>query len=166
MTLKLEHVSPATIRPRQRAWRTHPPDQLALLRGSIARFGIVEPVLVNSRNQVVCGAAIVEAAKAEGIALIPITRVEHLTDEELRAYAIAANRLADLAGYDEELLAEELKELASLLEEPDLSVLGFEQGDLDRLLGLTEAVVDDEDTRKTRPSGGRPEPNCKKCTNF
>lgn len=144
MCLKLEYISPKSIRPRERAWRTHPREQIELLRRSVRRFDVVEAVLVDSQDRVVCGSAIVEAAIAEGLETIPVARVDHLTDDELRAYAIAANRLADLAGYDEALLAEELQEIASLLEEPDLSVLGFEQGELDRLLGLTELADDGE----------------------
>jgi hypothetical protein len=142
MRLKIENIPVSSIKPRERPWRTHPPEQLALLRRSISRFDIVEPILIDSQHRVVCGSGIVQAAIAEGRETIPIIRAEHLTDDELRAYAVAANRLADLGGYDEDLLALELQEIASLLEEPDLSVLGFEPAELDRLLGHTQTAIE------------------------
>lgn len=143
--LNLEYLPPQSIKARKRAWRTHSPDQLALLRRSLRKYDFVEAVLIDSRDRVVCGSAIVEAAIAEGFDVVPVIRAEHLTDDELRAYAIAANKLAEMAGYDEALLAEELQELADILEEPDLSGLGFEQGELDRLLGLTEVHMEEDD---------------------
>ena len=80
---------------------------------------------------------IVELALGRGLNQIPVVRVENLTPEQLRLYSIAANRLADMAGYDDALLAEELRELEQLLDHPDMRALGFEDGELDRLLGLS-----------------------------
>ena len=56
----------------------------------------------------------VELAIAKGFNQIPVVRIEKLSPWQLRLYAIAANRLADVAGYDDALLAEELREVERL----------------------------------------------------
>lgn len=84
-----------------------------------------------------------EAARLERLNEIPIQKVDHLSDEELRLYAITANRLADMGGYDEGLLAEELTELLTLVADVDLASLAIPQAELDRLLGLTSGVRED-----------------------
>lgn len=136
--IELEYMKPAEILPRKRKFRTHPNNQIELIAQSLRERGCLEPVLVDSENRIVCGEAVVEAARNIGLNRIPIVRAEHLSDDDLRAYAIAANKLAELAGYDEELLGLELSEINELLGEPDLTSLGFEAAEIDRLLGLTE----------------------------
>lgn len=79
------------------------------------------PVLIDSEDRVVCDQAVVVAAQIIGLNSIPVICVDHLSDEQLRAYAIKANRIADLAGYDEALLALELNENNQLLDvAPDI----------------------------------------------
>ena len=142
----LEYVAPSELKSRKRGWRTRSPKQLNALDRSLAEFGIVEPPLIDRDGNIVCGTQIVELALAKGLNQIPVVRVENLSPEQLRLYAIAANRLADMAGYDDALLAEELRELELLIELPDMRALGFEDGELDRLLGLTTLNdLDDED---------------------
>lgn len=136
--IKLEYLAPSEINSRLRAFRKHSPQQLKLIAGSLKRNGCVEPVLVDSQNRIVCGEAVVAAAAMIGLNRIPVIRVDHLTDEELRAYALGANKLAELAGYDEELLALELREVSELLGDYDLTELGFETAEIDRLFGLTD----------------------------
>jgi DNA modification methylase len=70
----------------------------------------------------------VEAAKAEKLNLVPTCVVEGLTDEQWRAYVLADNKLALNAGWDEELLREELRALTEL--DVDLSSLGFGDAEL------------------------------------
>ena len=102
--------------------------------------------MIDCNGNVVCGTLIVELPLAKGLNQIPVVRLEGLTPEQLRLYAIAANRLADMAGYDDTLLADQLRELGQLIELPDMHGLGFEDGELDRLLGLTTLNdPDDED---------------------
>ena len=151
----IENIAPATIRPRERAWRTHPPMQLDLMCASLRERGIVQPPLIDSSNTVVCGALVVQAAVLIGLNTIPVLRVDKLSDEELRLYAIAANRLADLAGYDELLLGEELRELERLLDAPDFTSLGFEAAELDRILKLTasDLGLHDDDADATLEPG-------------
>lgn len=138
------YLSTDQILPRERKLRVHPTRQIELIAQSLKDYGCVEPVLIDSKNRIVCGEAVVEAARLIGLNRIPAIRADHLSDTQLRAYALAANKLAELAGYDEELLGLELAEISERLGEPDLTSLGFEPAELDRLLGLTQFELDAE----------------------
>ena len=76
-----------------------------------AAFGFTNPVLIDGENRIMAGHGRVEAARELGMATAPCLRVEHLSAAEKRAYVLADNKLALNAGWDEELLALELKEL-------------------------------------------------------
>lgn len=153
MPIFLEQLAPQIIQSRKRDWRPHTPKQLDLACRSLKRHGFVQPALIDSQNRIVCGWLMVQAAIASQLNSIPVLRVDHLTDEELRLYAIAANRLADLAGYDDDLLGQELQELRALIELPDFSHLGFEPAELDKLLGLTQldTGIDVDDVLEAEP---------------
>jgi hypothetical protein len=114
--------------------RTHTPTQIAKIAASIKRFGFINPVLADASGRIVTGHGRVEAAKSLGFTRVPVLRIEHLSAAELRAYAIADNRLAEDAGWDRELLKLELGELALELPELDLTITGFEEPELDLIL--------------------------------
>jgi len=136
----IEYLPPSAIRPRDREWRTHSAAQINMARASLRERGVVEPLLIDSSNRIVCGALILEAAKGERLNSIPVLRVEHLSDDQLRLYAISANRIADHAGYDDGLLADELRELIGLFGDIDLAAIGMGQAEFDRILSLTHRL--------------------------
>lgn len=83
----------------------------------------------------IAGHGRVRAAKQLGMDTVPTVQLEHLSDEQVRAYVIADNRLAECAGWDRDLLAIELQELAEIDLAFDLEVTGFETPELDLLIG-------------------------------
>src|SRR5690606_8700131 len=83
--------------------------------------------------RIVAGHARWEAAKRLGLDTVPALLVEHLNEDELRLYAIADNRLAERAGWDESILAIEFAELEMSCPEISLSVTGFELPRIDWL---------------------------------
>jgi DNA modification methylase len=101
-------------------------------------FGLISPIIVDGKNNIVAGHARHEAAKRLGLPVVPILRVEHLSQEELRLYAIADNRIAERSGWDERILAIEFQELEIALPEISLSVSGFE---LPRIEVLTTSLT-------------------------
>src|SRR5689334_5742166 len=111
MTRLIENMSVDWLRPFPRNARTHSRKQLRQIAESIARFGFTNPVLIDGENQILAGHGRVEAARKLGMASVPCLRVDHMSPAEKRAYVIADNKLALNAGWDEELLAIELKEL-------------------------------------------------------
>ena len=66
---------------------------------------------------------------------VPTVLLEHLTDEQVRAYVIADNKLAECAGWDRDLLEIELQGLAEIDLDFDLEVMGFEAAEIDLLIG-------------------------------
>ena len=74
------------------------------------------------------------AARLLGMAQVPTIRLAELSEAQKRAYAIADNRLAELAGWDRELLALELRYISELELDFDLELTGFEMAEIDLLL--------------------------------
>jgi DNA modification methylase len=100
------------------------------------RFGVTSPVVADMRGAIVAGHARIEAATLIGLKHLPVIRLEQLSDTELRAYALADNRIALSAGWNREELAAELRELEVLLPQIDLdlSITGFSPSEIDALV--------------------------------
>jgi ParB-like nuclease domain len=137
----------AALRPAERNARTHSKSQIAQIAASIRAFGFVNPVLVDGGNRIIAGHGRVAAAARLGMAQVPTLRVDHLTPAQIRAYMIADNRIAELAGWDKEILALEFGELVTIDGDLDLAVTGFAHAEIDLMIGAqdTAAVPDDEE---------------------
>ncbi|MFZ1663183.1 MAG: site-specific DNA-methyltransferase, partial [Paracoccaceae bacterium] len=132
---QIEDLPPGDLRPWAGNARTHSKKQVRQIAQSIETFGFTNPVLIDQDNVILAGHGRVEAAKLLGLVTVPCRRIEHMTTAEKRAYVIADNKLALNAGWDEEMLAEELKGL--LATEGlgfDIGVIGFEIAEIDSLV--------------------------------
>ena len=129
---QLEVVPLARLSAFKRNARTHSSKQVRQIAESVKRFGFIVPVLINAENQIVAGHGRVQAAKLLGLAEVPVLRVSHLSPVEQRAFVIADNRLAELAGWDRDALAIELQSLIEI--EFAIDVIGFEVGEIDLIL--------------------------------
>lgn len=141
--LEIDYRAPSQLLPRRRKFRIHKKSQIQRLCASIREYGFNQPVAIDDEDRIVCGEALVEAAKQLGLNRIPVVRLEHLNEAQLRAYAIAANKLADMAGYDELELSLELFDISALLGDVRLPELGIDTPELDRLLALSGSTLDD-----------------------
>jgi ParB-like chromosome segregation protein Spo0J len=103
--LKISYKSPTQLRSRERNPRIHTRRQIKQIAASIKEFGFVSPALIDSSNTIIAGHGRVAAAKPLGMPDIPTVCVDHLTPSQIRAYLVADNRLAELAGWDPKLLA-------------------------------------------------------------
>jgi DNA modification methylase len=139
-----EEVAIGLLHPAARRTRSHPSGKKRALEGSIREHGILDPVTVNAANVIVDGHLRVEIAKKLGLATIPVIRLEHLNDAELRAYALAANKLPSVANYDMDALRLELEEIKADVPEYDLSLTGFSLGEIDRIAGRHAATLYDD----------------------
>ncbi len=129
---KVERRPLASLIPSARNARTHSDAQVAQIAGSIAEFGFVNPVLVGDDGVIVAGHGRVLAARKLGLAEVPVIVLAHLSPTQRRALMIADNQIATNAGWNEDMLAAELAALRD--EDVDLGLLGFDEGELDRLL--------------------------------
>lgn len=140
---RIEHTPIEDLVPYAANARTHSEDQVSQIAASIKEFGFNNPVLIDIDNGIIAGHGRVMAAMKLGLDLVPTVTLDHLSDAERRAYILADNRLALNAGWDEEILAAELKRLD---DEIDLSLLGFDDDELARMLDLqSDEGLTDED---------------------
>lgn len=143
-TVKLEQVPIDKLVPYARNARTHSKEQIAQLRASLREFGFVSPAVIDSKYNILVGHGRVQAAREEGYKTIPCVFAENLTDAQKRAYILADNQLALNAGWDEEMLSVELSDLKD--ESFDLSLLGFDEKDLEKLMaGPDNGGAQDDD---------------------
>ena len=139
-----EEIEVASLHPATRRTRTHPGSKRRSLEGSIREYGILDPVTINSANVIVDGHLRVELARKLGFRTVPTIRVAHLSDAELRAYAIAANKLPAVANYDLQELRLEFEEIRADAPEIDLTLTGFTIGEVDRIAGNHAAGLYDD----------------------
>ena len=144
--LKIEYFPIGDIKPSPNNARTHSKKQIEQIAESIRLFDMVTAIGIGPDNYIVYGHARYEAAKLAGLVMVPVVRLDHLTPAQRRAYLLADNRLALDAGWDRELLALELQELAAL--DFDLPALGFSLPEIDSLY---------EDLEESRLSGDDPQ---------
>jgi ParB-like chromosome segregation protein Spo0J len=149
----LQYLPITDLRPSQRNARTHSKAQIRQIADSIERFGFTNPVLIDETGTVLAGHGRLSAAKLLTLENVPILRLSHLSPAEKRAYVLADNKLAEKAGWDRELLALELGELATLLETEsfDLTITGFDTGEID-------SILSDLGDDKPDPGDALPEP--------
>jgi DNA modification methylase len=140
--IQIERVAIAALIPYVRNSRTHSDVQVAQIAASIREFGFTNPVLLDEANGIIAGHGRVLAARKLGMQDVPAIRLAHLTEAQKRAYVIADNKLALNAGWDEELLRLELKDLQDL--NFDVALTGFSTEELDALMAPpgTEGLTD------------------------
>jgi hypothetical protein len=112
--IALSYVPIDAVTPPKRALKKHSQRGMAALRASLRTHGIIRPILVDADHAIVAGHGVWLAAGKLGFTEIPVVRVEHLTEAELSAYAIADNQIANTNPFSDDALREALRELNSL----------------------------------------------------
>jgi DNA modification methylase len=138
------------LQPYAKNAKAHGADQVAKIAASMAEFGWTVPCLVAEDGELIAGHGRVLAATQLGLTEAPVIVLGHLTEAQRRAYRIADNKLTELGTWDEALLSAELNEL--LAEDFDLSLVGFSDGELDKLL----AYVAEDDGEEGGAGGSVP----------
>ena len=137
MTLdRITMMNVRKLRPNKRNARTHSKKQIHQIANSILRFKWTYPILADEDGQIICGHGRWQAANDLGLKDVPVIVMSGLSDVEKRALALADNKISANAGWNREILAIELGELAVLLPECnlDLGITGFEPGEFDSLV--------------------------------
>ena len=115
--------------------------QIRQIAASIQQFGFTNPVLIDEAGTILAGHGRVAAAQRLGMAEVPCLRLDHMTEDQKRAYVLADNKLALNVGWDEDLLAAELGALLSADLDFDVGLTGFTISEID---GLLETVAPEE----------------------
>ena len=138
-----EYRSVKELIPYARNARTHSDEQVQQIASSIKEFGFINPVIISADNGIIAGHGRVMAAQLLGLEKVPCIVESHLTEVQKRAYILADNRLAEKAGWDEELLQIELDDLRGL--DFDLDLIGFSFDDIEEVFSDNEGP--EENTR-------------------
>ena len=141
---QIEKLPIVSLRPWARNARTHSKKQIRQIARSIEAFGFTNPVLIDAERSILAGHGRVAAAKRLGLEEVPCVRLDHMTPAQKRAYVIADNKLALNAGWDEDLLGEELGVLLELDTDFEIEITGFSVAEVDCLIeGLAPEEPDD-----------------------
>ena len=149
MKQQIEYLETEKLIPYARNSRTHSDEQVQQIMGSIKEFGFTNPVLVDGDGVIIAGHGRTMAAQRLGMKEVPCLRLAHLTEAQKRAYVIADNKLALNAGWNDDMLALELRNLRD--EDFDLSLTGFDDAELAALLAdaVAEGLVDEDAVPET-----------------
>ena len=122
--------------------RRHSPTQVDLIVESIREYGWTVPILLDADDVVIAGHGRLAAAHQMGMEQVPTIRLEHLSEEQAKAYRIADNRLTELGEWDDQLLAQEFETLveadADRMKKLDLQVTGFGDAEIKKALALLQ----------------------------
>ena len=133
------------LKPYENNSRTHDESQIKQICKSIKEYGWTNPVLIDEKGMIIAGHGRVEAGKKLDIKEVPCIVLSGLTEAQKKAYVIADNKMALNAGWNEELLKNELENLKEL--DFDLELTGFNIDELDELFKEDEEeheIVEDD----------------------
>jgi DNA modification methylase len=135
LMVEVKWIAIDALKANARNARTHSKKQIRQIADSIAAFGFLVPILMDEGGVVIAGHGRHAAAKLLDLKQVPVIQVRGLSEAKRRALALADNKIAENAGWDRELLAIELPELAEILvvEGLDISITGFAPVEIDQL---------------------------------
>lgn len=120
--MNIEYIDIKDLKEYDRNARKHADADLATIEASIKEFGFNDPVGIwSEKNIIVEGHGRVMAARRLNMDKVPCIRLDHLTDEQRRAYALAHNKTAEMSEWDIDILESEL----TSIEDIDMTSFGF-----------------------------------------
>ena len=126
MELKVEYMDKNDLKPYANNAKLHPAEQIEQIKKSIKEFGFNDPIAIWGENEIVEGhGRLVAVMEMDGIKTVPVIRLDHLSEEERRAYALVHNKLTMNSGFDTELLEMELEALK--VADIQMDAFGFEE---------------------------------------
>jgi ParB-like chromosome segregation protein Spo0J len=132
--------------------RCHSRKQIRQIAESIRIFGFNVPILIDREGKVIAGHGRLLACRALAITEVPTLCLDHLTQAQARAFMIADNRLTEIASWDDQLLAQQLKDLSLSGLDFSLEITGFEMGEIDlRIASLEDIPAADADPADVLP---------------
>lgn len=141
---KLTTVKIKDLKPNKNNARLHNDKNKHALKSAVKHFKILNPPMVDQNNNIIAGNLRYEVAKELGYEEIQVIQIEHLSEDDIRAFIIAENKIAELAGWDKEILKIELQYLTDI--GYDTSLTGFETAEIDLIINdvVIENSSDDD----------------------
>jgi len=113
------------------------------VKASIEQFGFKVPIIIDSNRVIVCGHTRLMAAKSLGMGEVPCIMADDLTDDQIRAFRLADNKVGEFAEWDMDLLGDELDAIADACD-IDMGDFGFDLSEFDNI-GMDEKTEVEED---------------------
>lgn len=110
------------------------------VKESIRQFGFKVPIIIDSKREIVCGHTRLLAAKSLGLSEVPCIVADDLTDEQIKAFRLADNKVGEFSDWDLDLLNTELSEIAEI----DMGDFGFDLSEKEEETEVVEDEVPDE----------------------
>lgn len=139
--LKIEYLPVEDLVPYQNNARKHTNTDVSAIAKSIEMFGFDDPIGIWKGNVIIEGHGRLMAAKQLGMETVPVIRLDHLTDEERRSYALVHNKSAELSEWDDDMLSLELEDL---FDDFDMADFGFDFDLNDENVEIVEDEVPEE----------------------
>lgn len=117
---------------------------------SIREFGFKQPIVIDRNNVIVCGHTRLKAAERLGIDEVPCIMADDLTDEQIKAYRLADNKVGETSEWDFELLNAELDGILDL----DMSEFGFDIDDVQDTEIIEDGVPEIDETKEPKAKLG------------
>ena len=142
--LNVKYVKLADIIPYENNPRRNE-DAVKYVANSIKEFGFRNPIIIDKENVIVAGHTRALAAELLGMETVPVIVADDLTDEQIKAFRLADNKTAEIAGWDFEALDMELEELADF----DMEQFGFMNIDFDA--SALDDLFEDAEPKEKEP---------------
>lgn len=128
--LKIEYVDINTLKEYEKNAKLHPQEQIEQIKKSIQEFNMIDPIGVWKDNSIIEGNGRYKACMQLGIKEVPIIRLDHLTDEERKAYTLAHNKLTMNTDFDFNILDSELASIINInMEDFDFEISNIDADD-------------------------------------
>lgn len=115
MQLKIEYLPKTELKPYANNAKLHTGEQVEQIKKSIRDFGFDDPVAVWGDNEIVEGhGRLLAVMEMDDIDIVPVIRLDHLTEEQRRAYTLVHNKLTMNSGYNHELMDFEIDSIDSI----------------------------------------------------
>ncbi|MET4218175.1 DNA modification methylase [Bradyrhizobium sp. LB14.3] len=143
------HPSPHNARKHSRA-------QIRKLKASIETFGFNAPVLADKGGNILAGHGRLLAAQELGMTQVPVVYLQHLTEEQAKAYMLADNKLTDLSSWDDNKLAIQLKDMSEMALNFEIEATGFDLPEIDFRIQSLDDIESIDRADDFQVAGGQP----------
>lgn len=126
---KIDEVIPYENNPRKNE------EAVEYVAKSIKEFGFKVPIIIDKNNVIVAGHTRLKASKQLGLEEVPCIIADDLSDDQIKAFRLADNKVSEYASWDDDLLLKELEDI-----DLDMSDFGF---DIDFDINTEEVIQDD-----------------------
>lgn len=139
---KLDEIRPYANNPRNND------NAVDAVAASIREYGFKQPIVIDVNGEIVAGHTRLKAAKKLGLKEVPCILADDLTPEQVKAYRLADNKVAEFASWNFEILDSELSEIIDI----DMSAFGFVESEIDEDIidEFFESDIGDNAERKTK----------------